>query len=100
LEELKGKSRILLKLLMDGRISDYHGESESEHSDSIRSAQRNENCGPCGPGGDQEAFLKFAAEFRSVNMATASRVVTPDRKKRVQTFLFEAGLSYPRKPKV
>ena len=50
-------------------------------------------------GGDQEAFLKFASEFRLVNMATAWQMARPEQKKRVQTFLFEAGLSYSPKTK-
>jgi site-specific DNA recombinase len=99
LEELKGEKRKILKLLMDGRISDLtYTESESEYSDSIRSAEQ-ELRSLQSSGGDQEAFLKFATEFRSVNMATAWQMATPDQKKRVQTFLFEGGLSYSQKTK-
>jgi site-specific DNA recombinase len=99
LEELKGEKRKILKLLMDGRISDItYTESESEYSGSIRSAEQ-ELRSLQSRGGDQEAFLKFADEFRSVNMATAWQMATPDQKERVQTFLFEGGLSYSQKTK-
>jgi hypothetical protein len=97
LEELKREKRELLKLLMDKRISDttYQG-AEKEYSDSIVSAERDLRSLQS-RGGEQEEFLRFVEEFRSVDVAAAWQMAAPESKKRVQTFLFSGGLKYSRK---
>jgi hypothetical protein len=74
-----------------GILSTYT-ESEAEYSDGIKSAEQDLRCLQS-RGETQDEFLRFAAEFRSMDMAT------PDQKRRGQTFLFEGGLSYSAKTK-
>jgi site-specific DNA recombinase len=97
LEELKREKRKLLKLLMDEKISQTtYTESESEYSESIRLAERDLRSLQS-RSGEQEEFLRFVEEFRSVDMAVAWQMAAPESKKRVQTFLFSGGLTYSEK---
>jgi hypothetical protein len=89
----------LLKLLMDEKISQTtYTESEAECSDGIKSAEQDLRCLQS-LGETKDEFLRVATEFRSVDMAAAWQMATPDQKQRVQTFLFEGGLSYSAKSK-
>jgi site-specific DNA recombinase len=97
LEELKREKRELLKLLMGKKISDAtYAEAEIEYSDGIKSAER-ELRSLQSQGDIQDEFLGFIAEFLSVDMAATWQKATPEQKTRVQTFLFEGGLSYSQK---
>jgi site-specific DNA recombinase len=97
LEEFKREKRELLKLLMGKKISDTtYAEAEKEYSDSIRSAERDLRSLQS-RGGEQEEFLRFVEEFRSVDMGAAWQMAAPESKKRVQTFLFSGGLTYSEK---
>jgi hypothetical protein len=82
---------------MDKKISDTtYTESEAEYSDSIQSAEQ-ELRNLQSRGGEQDAFLRFVDEFRSVDMAAVWQKAAPEHKKRVQTFLFSGGLTYSEK---
>jgi site-specific DNA recombinase len=97
LESLRGDKRTILRLLMDKKISDTtYTESEAEYSDSIQSAEQ-ELRNLQSRGGEQDAFLRFVDEFRSVDMAAVWQKAAPEHKKRVQTFLFSGGLTYSEK---
>jgi hypothetical protein len=82
---------------MGKKISDTtYAEAEKEYSDSIRSAERDLRSLQS-RGGEQEEFLRFVEEFRSVDMGAAWQMAAPESKKRVQTFLFSGGLTYSEK---
>jgi hypothetical protein len=99
LDGLKRDKRRLLKLLMDEKISQTtYTESEEEYSEGIKFAEQ-ELRSLQSRGEKQDEFFRFAAEFRSVNMAAAWEQAGPEQKRRVQTLLFEDGLSYSKKTK-
>jgi site-specific DNA recombinase len=99
LEELKRDKRKLLKLLMDEKISQTtYAESEAEYSAGIVAAERDLRSLQS-RGETQSEFFKFAADFRSVDMAAKWQQSEPEQKRRVQTLLFEGGLTYSEKTK-
>jgi site-specific DNA recombinase len=94
LQELKMYRRELLKSKLKKEISDAtYQEAETEYSYGIISAEQ-ELRSLRSRSVNQEAFLRFVDEFRSVDMAAAWKLAGPESKRRVQTFLFSGGLTY------
>jgi hypothetical protein len=96
LDEQKKRKRKLLDSMLDGKISDItYKEADEEFCAEIAAMEKDLRALDSRQV-TQEAFVRFA-KLHTVDVAGAWQLATVEQKYRVQTFLFEGGLSYSEK---